>query len=346
MPRKKKVTLSLLAEQLGLSVYTVSKALRGLPGMSEDTRKEVLQLAHQLGYLTKDQENSLIYEGIPRLSVKQRRFLVITSSNIARSPSIQMLFEGIKERMLEMGHKVELVFMPDSLTASSFPGWMEQEGLPYADGLFITALIRRPLEALLLELKMPKILLNFPPVGAKVDSVIWDVHDATWQSVQYLARNGHRSLLYFGDVNTTRGYKQRWLAFVEAMKQEGLPFCEEDHLIHMPDNRVEWIRAFKRHMEQVKPTALLCATEMSLAWIYYALSETGYRVPEDVSMIRLDHVHNSFIPGITHPVLPMKETGYRAADRMLWRLANAHLPYEHIRLQGPFFEGDTVKKLI
>ncbi|CAG7648586.1 LacI family DNA-binding transcriptional regulator [Paenibacillus allorhizosphaerae] len=346
MPRKKKVTLSLLAKQLGLSVYTVSKALRGLPGMSEETRKEVLQLAHQLGYLTKDQENSLIYEGIPRLSVKQRRFLVITSSDISSSPSIQLLFQGLKERMFELGHKIDLAFMPDSLPAQSFPSWMELEGLPYADGLFITALIPRPLEALLLELKMPKILLNFPPVGAKVDSVIWDVHDATRQSVHYLTKNGHRDLLYFGDVDRTRGYKQRWLAFVEAMKQEGLPVREEDHLIHMPDNQVEWVDTFKRHMERMKPTALLCATEMSLAWIYYALSETGYQVPQDVSLIRLDHVHSSFIPGITHPVLLMKETGYRAADRMLWRLANAHLPYEHIRLQGPFFEGDTVKKLI
>lgn len=345
MPRKKKVTLSLLADKLGLSVYTVSKALRGLPGMSEETRSEVLQLAHQLGYVTKDQENSLIYEGIPRFSIRQRRFLIITASDITMSPFIQLLLQGLKERLFELGHKIDISFIPGSLSAKDFASWIEQEGILYADGLFITALIPGHLESLLLELKLPRILLNYPPVGCKVDSVIWDVYDATWQSVQYLTSKGHTHIVYYGEAGRTRGYKQRWLAFVEAMKQEGLPVREEDHLIDMPLNQTEWLHTFKRQMEQLKPTALLCATEMNLAWIFYALSEMGYHIPQDVSLISLDHIYSSFIPNITHPVLLMKETGYRAADRMLWRLANAHLPHEHIRLQGPFFEGETVKKL-
>jgi LacI family transcriptional regulator len=345
MPRKKKVTLSLIAAKLGLSVYTVSKALRGLPGMSEDTRKEVIQQARQLGYLTKDQENSLIYEGIPRLSIKQRRFLMVTSSNVSLSPSIQLLFQGLKERLFEHGHKIDLAFMPDSLPAQRFQGWVEQEGVMYADGLFITALIPEPLESQLLKLKLPRILINFPPVGSKADSVIWDVYDATRQSVHYLAANGHKNILYFGDTDKTRGYKLRWLAFLEAMKEEGVQVREEDHLIHMPYNQEQWVDTLKRHMERMRPTALLCATEMNLPWIFYACSEIGYQIPHDVSLIRLDHIQSSFMPGITHPVLLMKETGYRAADRMLWRIANAHLPYEHIRLQGSFFEGDTVKKL-
>jgi LacI family transcriptional regulator len=346
MPRKKKVTLPLIAEKLGLSVYTVSKALRGLPGMSEETRKEVVQLAHQLGYLTKDQENSLIFEGIPRLSMKQRRFLLVTSSDVTgSSPSIQLLFQGLKERLFELGHKIDLAFIPDSLRAHRFQSWLEQEGVMYSDGLFITALIHEPLESLLLELKLPRILINFPPVGTKADSVIWDVYDATRQSVRYLTANGHQKILYFGDSGKTRGYRLRWQAFLEGMEEAGIQVCEEDHLIHLPHNQEQWVSMLKQHLEQMKPTALLCASEMNLPWIFYACSEIGYQIPQDVSLIRLDHIRSSFIPGITHPVLLMKETGYRAADRMLWRMANPNLPFEHIRLQGPFFEGETVKNL-
>jgi len=345
MPRKKKVTLKVIAQKLGLSVYTVSKALRGLPGMSEETRKEVIQLARRLGYLTKDQENSLIFEGIPRLAVKQRRFLLVTSSDVSLSPSIQQLFQGLKERLFEHGHKIELALMPESLTAQHFQSWVEQEGLLFSDGLFITALIPEPLESMLLELKLPRILLNFPPVGSKVDSVIWDVYDATRQSVQYLAANGHSRILYCGDANKTRGYKLRWHAFVEAMKERGVQAREEDHLIHMPMSQEQWVDALKRQMERMKPSALMCATESNLPWIFYACSEIGWQIPHDISLVALDHIRSRFIPGVTHPVLLMKETGYRAADRMLWRMANPHLPYEHIRLQGPFFEGDTVKKL-
>ncbi|MBP1967604.1 hypothetical protein [Paenibacillus aceris] len=42
------------------------------------------------------------------------------------------------------------------------------------------------------------------------------------------------------------------------------------------------------------------------------------------------------------PQLAIRESGYRAADRMLWRIANPHLPYEHVRLQGDFFMGSTL----
>ncbi|MEF3304099.1 LacI family DNA-binding transcriptional regulator [Paenibacillus sp. GYB003] len=343
MPRKKNVTLPQLAEKLGLSAYTVSKALRGLPGMSEQTRSEVIQLAKELGYLTKDQESSLLYEGIPRLSAKQRRFLMATSSKY--SYSIQQMFMGLKERMNELGHKVDIAFMPETLPADRLEGWMEQEGVLYADGLFITPLIPEPLEAVLLELKLPRILINFPPVGAKVDSVIWDVYDATMQSVRYLTENGHRNIAYIGDTARTRGYKQRWLAFREAMKQEGEEVREESHLIPFSSDNAEWREAFERHLERSKPTALLCSSYQNVSWVFYACSEAGYRIPDDLSVIMLDNVGDGLFPSITRPELLMPETGYRAADRMLWRLANARLPYEHIRLQGTFFRGDTVKHL-
>ncbi|MDF2715923.1 MAG: LacI family transcriptional regulator [Paenibacillus sp.] len=344
MSRKKKVTLPLLAEKLGLSTYTVSKALRGLPGMSEQTRNEVIQLAKELGYLTKDQESSLIYEGIPRLSVNQRRFLMVTSSKY--SFSIQQMFIGLKERLFELGHKVDIAFMPDTLPTERVESWMEQEGILYADGLFITPLIPESLETILLGLKLPRILINFPPVGARVDSVIWDVYDATMQSVRYLLANGHRNIAYIGDTTKTRGYKQRWLAFREAMKQEGIEVREDSHLIPFSSDNAEWMDVFKRRLERSKPTALLCSSYQNLSWVFYACSEAGYQVPEDISIIILDNIGESIFPNITRPVLLMPETGYRAADRMLWRIANTRLPYEHIRLQGTFFQGDTVKNLL
>jgi len=48
--KRKTVTLRDLADRLGLSVYTVSKALRGLPGMSEPTRRLVFATARAMNY--------------------------------------------------------------------------------------------------------------------------------------------------------------------------------------------------------------------------------------------------------------------------------------------------------
>ncbi|MDQ1913671.1 LacI family DNA-binding transcriptional regulator [Paenibacillus sp. GD4] len=344
MARKKSVTLPMLAEKLGLSVYTVSKALRGLPGMSETTRKEVIQLAKELGYLTKDQERSLLYEGIPRLSIQQRRFLLVTSSHY--SYTIQQLFIGLKERMLELGHKVDIVFMPQSLSPEGFEDWAEQEGIVYSDGLFIAPLIPEPLEALLLELKHPRVLINFPPLGAKVDSIIWDIHEATIQSVHHLIANGHRNIMYVGDTTKTRGYKHRWDAFQLTMKQAGIEVEESSHFIGLSTIDPKWIATFQSHLERNNPTALICSSQSTnLSWLFYACSEAGLKIPGDMSIILIDYLQASIVPDITRPVLFMQETGYRAADRMLWRIANTQMPYEHIRVQGTFYNGSTVRNL-
>ncbi|MEJ9159639.1 hypothetical protein [Paenibacillus graminis] len=96
MPIRKKVTLQHLATELGLTVHTVSKALRGLPGMSEYTRNEVLLLAHKLGYHTKEQERSLLFENTPVYSGQSRRFIfLIAARQGLQSPLHHVLLESV-----------------------------------------------------------------------------------------------------------------------------------------------------------------------------------------------------------------------------------------------------------
>ena len=49
MGRKKRVRMESLAEELGVSVVTVSNALNGRKGVSDETRHKILALAEQLG---------------------------------------------------------------------------------------------------------------------------------------------------------------------------------------------------------------------------------------------------------------------------------------------------------
>ncbi|MBW4079843.1 LacI family DNA-binding transcriptional regulator [Paenibacillus sp. S150] len=77
MPRKKAVTLRDPADRLGLGVYTVSKTLRGLPGMSEATRRLVFATAREMNYATKAQEAGLAAESIAYAAGKPRRFVML-----------------------------------------------------------------------------------------------------------------------------------------------------------------------------------------------------------------------------------------------------------------------------
>jgi LacI family transcriptional regulator len=345
---KKKVTLKHIADELNLTIHTVSKSLRGLPGMSEETRHAVRQAAHRLGYRTKEQERSLSLENIPLFPSKNRRFIFLIASEQGLNSSLQRtLLESVQLRLAEAGHRAEICFVPNNLSdARSFAAWVKQHSLLFSDGLFITPSIPELTEHRLIDLNIPRILLNFPPPGAKVDSIIWNISDAMQQSVHDLLKLGHRRIMYIGDIKHARGYRLRWRTFCFALEEAGIPLDAAQHMLHTGRDQAVWTEEWLLRVNELKPTALLCATQEALTRTYVACSTTGRSIPDDYSLISMEPepLLNSMLTDVAHPILPVKETGYRAVDRMLWRIANPSLPYEHIVLQGHFHSGNTIIK--
>ncbi len=340
--RRKKVTLADLSERLGLSVQTVSKALTGKPGMSEETRSEVVRLARELGYLTKDQRNALAYERISPYPVVRRRFVLLHNEQSVNFN--RLLLAGLHDRFTEFGHTVEPLLLPPELKSGAFGDWADKVGLPYAEGVFIAPrLASAEMEERLLTLPMPRILLNFPPPESKVDSVIWDVQEAVHQSVRRLLRAGHRDIMYVGDAASHRGFRLRWQAFQEAMEEGGIAVGPEKHCTERMDgDGGSWERGFIERFGSLRPSAVLCGIDEQAGPTYYALRNAGVRIPRDVSLVGIVNEQTDRLPALTRPLLPIKESGYRAADRLLWRLANPNMPYEHIRIRGDFFMGSTM----
>lgn len=338
MPRKKTVTLQHLADELGLTIQTVSKALRGHSGMSEETRQSVVQAAMRLGYRTREQNRQL--DRSVTYPIYQRRFLLVLSE-----PSVsfnRLLLQGLHERFAEYGHRIDTVLLHPWLSAAEFEEWMEQNGVSQCDGLFIAP---RPagdeLEERLLSLELPRILLDDPPAGAKVDSVVWDVCEAMFLCVRELVDSGHRDIVYCGDISSQRGFMLRWKAFQEAMQESGLTVDPEQHVICGRDRRQEWLNRLEYIVVSRKPAAVICGIDEEVVPVFYRL-QSHLRIPEDCSLIGFLNEQMDCLPLLDRPSLLIRDTGYRAADRMLWRIANPGHPYEHIRIRGEYVPGNTV----
>ncbi|MFB9754812.1 LacI family DNA-binding transcriptional regulator [Paenibacillus hodogayensis] len=346
MRKRKSITLRDLSKQLGLSVHTVSKALRGLPGMSEDTRNEVIRRAQEAGYRTKDQERVHAMERVPLYTAgKPYRFALIIPDRSVAMEINQLIIGGLQSKLAEYGHAMETIVVPYVFPeGSSYDEWEALHPLDYMDGLFIAPMVGQLQEKRLLAKRVPRILINFPGSAAAVDSIAWDVGTAVHQSVRYLHANGHRNIMYVGRMEGHRGFVIRWQAFGQAMAEAGLSFRPEDQMVAY-DNQSQWNTQFIEKLRLHQPTALLCGVKTDLAWIYHACSVVGKRIPEDISLISMHHMEEPHMPELSRPVIRIRESGIRAAERMLWRLANPHQPYEHILLQGSFFEGATVRVL-
>jgi LacI family transcriptional regulator len=347
MARKRSITLLHIAEELGLTIQTVSKALRGHPGMSEETRGLVIKTAACLGYRTKDQIRQLEQERIAPYPVYTRRFILVQSEQSLGF--LRLLLRGLHERFAEFGHRMDTLLLPEPSSPSEFGRWLELHDVGFADGIFIAPRILPGfMEESLLALPLPRILLNYPPPEAKVDSVVWDVYEAMYVAVRTLFRAGHRRILYVGDIHLQRGFILRWQAFREAMKEIGVQVTEEEHAVasreprEAGESRESWIDDFAIKYKQYRPTAVICGIDEEVAPVYYRL-QAWTCIPGGCSLVGFLNESIDHLPLVDRPALLIRETGYRAADRMLWRIANPQQPYEHIRLKGNFIGGATMQ---
>lgn len=340
MPTRKAVTMKTIAMELGLTVQTVNKALKGKQGMSEATRQLIVHTAEKLGYYTMDQIRSLRLDHIAPYPNERLRFLLVqTAESVSYN---RLLLEGLQDRFFSFGHRIELLMLPQRIKPDKMAVWLEEAGILFADGIFIApSILPQEWEAPLFDLPIPRILLSFPPSGVKIDSVIWDVYEATCQAVAYLRSQGHERIMYVGDIQMQRGSILRWQAFNYAMQASGLTIAPSEQCIGTRDTDLQWHKHISTQIQQHQPTAIICGIDHEVTVVYDTCKALQLRVPEDISLVGFLNEQTDALPEFTRPLLPISQTGYRAADRMLWRIANPTLPFEHIRIQGEFHIGLT-----
>lgn len=332
MGRRKAATLEDLSLELGISVQTISKALRGRPGMSEETRGRILRAAYVRGYLSTAQAREMARQGIAPYPSIRLRFIFVQSHQSLNYN--RLLTDGLEERFGQFDHQLERYVLDEDWTDPQFQDWVQQHNILHADGLLIAPRIRSSLiENKLLSLPLAKTLINYPKPLSQVDSVVWDVQEAIYQAVNALYARGHRSILYVGDAHSQRGYVLRRQAFDEAMNDRGLP------LMHTS------AEAFLDSYRRFRPTAVLCGIDEDCSRIYEALTGAGVSIPKDCSIAALLNEQPPGLPLLSRPQLLIKETGFEAADRMLWRIAHPHQPVMHSRITGSFMEGSTIAEI-
>jgi LacI family transcriptional regulator len=332
MKRRKPVTLADLSKELGLSVQTVSKALRGMPGMSEETRSAVIRAAYRCGYLYPQQAREMARQGIAPYPIFRLRFILVQSRESMNYN--RLLLDGLRERFSQYDHHLDSFVLDEDLSQKAFEEWVDEHHLLHADGLFIAPrLISGRMESQLLALPIAKVLINYAKPLTQVDSVVWDVCEAVCQLADALIRCGHRRLLYVGDTHSQRGYVLRWQAYRDWV---------EGHEVEAQHTTVE---SFDNDYETYKPTAVVVGIDEDCGPVYRALHRKGVAIPAGCSLVGLVNEGMPDLPGLTRSLLMIKETAYRAADRMLWRIAHPNEPVEHTRVAGKFFAGETVRSL-
>jgi DNA-binding LacI/PurR family transcriptional regulator len=278
-------TISDVAKAAGVSVATVSRALRGLDRVSPHTRERVLRAAEDLQYVASPAATSLVSgrtRGVAVIAPYFNRWFFAT------------VVSGIEKALREHGHHVLLCDLEGHTFDTRLP--ITQSMLwKRVDGAIILNVPVRPAERALLDrLGLPVVTVGNRQPGWP--SVRIDDGEAMALATRHVIALGHREIAYAGAVPSSITHLQtpfdRREAFVRVLGDHGLScprdwWVECDWTAHGAAEHAELLFAG----DQV-PTCVVAASDEIAFGVLAAARRHGLGVPGDLSVIGIDdHVH-------------------------------------------------------
>ena len=338
---KKSVTMSDIAERLEVSTVTVSKALSGQKGVSEEMREKIKELAEEMGYRMPAGAKSQAARKSLNIGV------LISERYLAEYDSFYWrMYREVADRAIqkECFTLFEIV-NEETESAHILPRIIEEKK---ADGVIVIGKPGYDYSNFLKEhTDVPLVYLDFYETDGNVDCFISDGFYGMYLLTNYLYEKGHRDIAYVGTLFATESITDRYLGYVKALIEHGIK-PREDYLI--PDRDVKsGLRSnygdydFPRQM----PTAFVCNCDFIASLVIKSLTERGYRVPEDVSVVGFDNFlyppNLTDVPITTYEV-DMKEMAKGAINTIIKKINKE--PYKkkiHI-VEGHLIEKDSVKE--
>ncbi|MFD4878921.1 LacI family DNA-binding transcriptional regulator [Streptomyces sp. NPDC058420] len=314
-----------VARAAGVSASTVSRALRGRAGVSEEVRERITEVAVQLGYTASRSASSLASGRTYTIGV-----LV---------PYVGRWFFGT---VLDAAEKV--------FSAAGYDVLLYNLGSPDIRKRFFTRLpVRKRVDAVLTllipdeeesaALRSLGVPLATTVGGARPGFTVVGIDDrvGTESAVRHLVNLGHRRIGMIsgasGPLHWTTPVERR-TAYLDVLAAAGIAHdpaleADGDYTVEGGERAMTELLAAAR-----PPTAVFAQSDEMAMGALRALRRHRLRVPEDVSVVGFDDHELSDVVGLTTVAQPVAEQGAQAARLLLRQLdePDAEPPAEQVRM--------------
>lgn len=171
------------------------------------------------------------------------------------------------------------------------------------------------------EERFPVVLVNRTSGNPHVHYIATDHYQGVYSGIEYLAATGHRNIALIGGPFNEEPYKERLHGYIEALKNNNIPF-NEDLVLDIRYSLQSFDRIFM-FLERKVFSAILINGEAFILPVLNALKTLRKRIPYDVSVVCFDSIKNSFDyygPPLTSIVQPVYQMGKIAIQIFLDRI--------------------------
>ena len=327
------ITMRDMGKRLGVSAVTISKALAGKSGVSEEMRQKIIRLANDLGYVNPNAQAERRDRG---LDVG----ILIPYHFFSNDSFYAMLYKELVHALTEAGHFGLLeLYTREMQRGLILPNLLRSRRL---DAIILMGQPESAYTELLVRQPLPVICMDFDaPVQA--DMVIGDSLGGSAMLTGHLIAAGHRKIAFYGAVKATSSIMERYLGYASAMLMHDLPL-RPDYLI--PD-RDESGTLMPLSLPEDRPTALVCNCDWAARWLIDQLGKQGLRVPEDISVVGFDDFSYTppTVPGLTTYRVNREDMCRTVVQLVIDRCRGDVKPTCRITVSGKCVYRDSVRTL-
>jgi DNA-binding LacI/PurR family transcriptional regulator len=314
-PKRRRVSIRDVAAAAGVSISTVSRALRGYADVSPATRERVAEVAAQLGYAP-DPAGQTLKLG------RTHTVAVLVSGN--HGPALLDAFYaevvGGIEACLE-AHDLSLLIT--RVGTGSAQRRVLQGGR--ADGVIALGCdLSAPFLETLYRTGTPLVLADSAGWGG-VPSVTVQHEAGGYLATRHLLSGGRRAVAFIAETPGDPNFRRRRRGYERALAEAGFEVRPE--LVAAGMGLEGGYLAAQKLLSRARPDAIFAANDAAAFGALRALAEHGLRVPDDVAVVGFDDLELSryATPPLSSLRVPRQQLGFLAASSLL-QLLGGKLP--------------------
>jgi LacI family transcriptional regulator len=314
MKKGHQVTMKEIAKKLGVSVSTVSRAMKDSPELHPDTKKRIVEMAKSMNY----QYNLLAQS----LRISRSKVLGVIVPELT-SHFFSSNISGIQDTAYRRGYNIMICQSNESF---------EQEKAN------IKTLVSSQVDGLLISLSretktyehlqdiydrgIPFIMFDRVTEEIPVSKITVDDAHGAYLVVKHLLDQGCRKIAYFSGPEDLYISKKRKEGYLEALAEYGIP--EKDSKVYFTDLTPEMNRKVTLEMLESGdlPDAIFAMIDPVAVDVMIVLKEKGIKIPDQIALAGFTNNPTSAVvePSLTTVSQPGYEMGQLAANHLLDQL--------------------------
>ena len=342
---KKKVTIQDIADALGISRNTVSKAINNTEGLADATRERILQKAMEMGYKQFSYLGTLTAVTKPEPTASEPVFrgeiALLTTTFLSQSHFASLMLDRLQRELSQIGyilsnHRVDA----ENLANMTLPMTFLKERV---SAIICIEMFHKEYDQMVCGLGLPVLFIDSPtnadgfPLPA--DHLYMDNTAGITQLVNKMLAQGKKRIGFVGNFNHCQSFFERYLAYRNAMMLAEEPV--EKKFCICTNYGYEIADQLARLSEL--PDLFICANDFVAIEVLQALKKMGKSVPEDVLLCGFDDSSESRIisPALTTVRIHSQIMAFTATHLLMSRIKEPSLDFRMVHTETNLIERES-----